>query len=231
MAVSTIGVVLEQSLIDAAAVTKALSERRTLIILDNLESLEGSALAELLTVAKEWSQVGATRLLLTTRDGGLSHADYPAANSRLHQLLPLTGLGDERQPEDALRYFQGLMKLPPEPKWELPKRSALIELFKLVDFHPLSIKLVAYQCKERRVAARGMFWKNSKPSSTVIFRTSAILFTERLRQRFTFIFNLEGFAVVAFTFADIALDIDIGEEVHQRWCLRLVRYRLHTVHL
>jgi tetratricopeptide (TPR) repeat protein len=33
----------------------------------------------------------------------------------------------------------------------LPKRSALIELFKLVDFHPLSIKLVAYQCKERRV--------------------------------------------------------------------------------
>jgi tetratricopeptide (TPR) repeat protein len=44
-----------------------------------------------------------------------------------------------------------LMKLPPEPKWELPKRSALIELFKLVDFHPLSIKLVAYQCKERRV--------------------------------------------------------------------------------
>jgi tetratricopeptide (TPR) repeat protein len=43
-----------------------------------------------------------------------------------------------------------LMKLPPEPKWELPKRSALIELFKLVDFHPLSIKLVAYQCKERK---------------------------------------------------------------------------------
>jgi tetratricopeptide (TPR) repeat protein len=151
MAVSTIGVVLEQTLIDELAVTKALPGQRTLIILDNLESLEGLALAELLTVAKEWSQVGATRLLLTTRDGGLSHADYPAANSRLHQLLPLTGLGNERQPEDALRYFQGLMKLPPEPKWELPKRSALIELFKLVDFHPLSIKLVAYQCKERRV--------------------------------------------------------------------------------
>jgi tetratricopeptide (TPR) repeat protein len=151
VAVSTIGVVLEQSFIDAAAVTKALPGRRTLIILDNLESLEGLALAELLTVAKEWSQVGATRLLLTTRDGGLSHADYPAANSRLHQLLPLTGLGNEQHPEDALRYFQGLMKLPPEPKWELPKRSALIELFKLVDFHPLSIKLVAYQCKERRV--------------------------------------------------------------------------------
>jgi tetratricopeptide (TPR) repeat protein len=37
------------------------------------------------------------------------------------------------------------------PKWDLPERAALIELFKLVDFHPLSIKLVAYQLKERRV--------------------------------------------------------------------------------
>jgi tetratricopeptide (TPR) repeat protein len=129
----------------------ALPERRMLIILDNLESLAAETLQELLTVAKEWSQVGATRLLLTTRDGGLSHADYPAANSRLHQLLSLSGLGNERHPEDALRYFQGLMKLPPVPKWDLPERAALIELFKLVDFHPLSIKLVAYQLKERRV--------------------------------------------------------------------------------
>ena len=150
-AVSEIGCVLEQTFIDAAAVTKALSERRTLIILDNLESLAAETLQELLTVAKEWSQVGATRLLLTTRDGGLSHADYPAANSRLHQLLSLSGLGNERHPEDALRYFQGLMKLPPVPQWDLPERTALIELFKLVDFHPLSIKLVAYQLKERRV--------------------------------------------------------------------------------
>uniref|UniRef100_UPI00286BC60D CHAT domain-containing protein n=1 Tax=Chamaesiphon sp. OTE_75_metabat_556 TaxID=2964692 RepID=UPI00286BC60D len=151
-AVSEIGCVLEQTLIDAAAVTKALAERRTLIILDNLESLAAQTLQELLTVAKEWSQVGATRLLLTTRDGGLSHADYPAANSRQHQLLSLSGLGNERQPEDALRYFQGLMKLPPAPKWDLPTRAALIELFELVQFHPLSIKLVAYQLKARRVA-------------------------------------------------------------------------------
>jgi tetratricopeptide (TPR) repeat protein len=150
-AVSEIGCVLEQTFIDAAAVTKALAERRTLIILDNLESLAAETLQELLTVAKEWSQVGATRLLLTTRDGGLSHADYPAANSRQHQLLPLSGLGNEDHPEDALRYFQWLMKLSSVPTWGLPKRSALIELFKLVDFHPLSIKLVAYQLKERRV--------------------------------------------------------------------------------
>jgi tetratricopeptide (TPR) repeat protein len=148
VAVAEIGVVLEQSLINAAAVTTALRDCRTLVILDNLESLDAAALHELLTVAKEWSQVGETRLLLTTRDGGMSHADYPAANSRQHQLLPLSGLGKE----DAIRYFQGLMKLPPAPKWDLPPRAALIELFELVQFHPLSIKLVAYQLKERRVA-------------------------------------------------------------------------------
>jgi tetratricopeptide (TPR) repeat protein len=147
VAVAEIGVVLEQSLIDAAAVTTALRACRTLVILDNLESLEAAALQELLTVAKEWSQVDETRLLLTTRDGGMSHVDYPAANSRQHQLLSLSGLGKE----DAIRYFQGLMKLPPAPKWDLPPRAALIDLFELVQFHPLSIKLVAYQLKERRV--------------------------------------------------------------------------------
>ncbi len=147
MTVSKIGSDLEQSFIDAAAVTTALRDCRTLVILDNLESLEAGALQELLTVAKGWSQVGATRLLLTTRDGAMSHADYPAANSRQHQLLSLSGLGKE----DAIRYFQGLMKLPPAPKWDLPPRAALIELFEMVQFHPLSIKLVAYQLKDRRV--------------------------------------------------------------------------------
>jgi tetratricopeptide (TPR) repeat protein len=112
-----------------------------------LESLEAGALGELLTVAKDWSEAGESRLLLTTRDGGISHADYPAVHSLQHQLLPLEGLGKE----DALDYFQGLMKLPPVPQWKLPERSALLELFTLVDFHPLSIRLVALQLKERRI--------------------------------------------------------------------------------
>jgi tetratricopeptide (TPR) repeat protein len=150
-AVSEIGVVLEQSFLDAAAVTAALEQQRTLLILDNLESLEAEALQELLTVAKEWSEVGATRLLLTTRNRDLNHPDYPVGRSLAHQRLLLKGLGDEQEPEDAINYFQALMKLPPMPKWELPERSALIDLFKLVDFHPLSIKLVAYQCKDRKV--------------------------------------------------------------------------------
>jgi tetratricopeptide (TPR) repeat protein len=151
VAVSTIGSDLDRTFIDGLAVTKALKDCRTLIILDNLESLEARALQELLTVAKEWSQVGATRLLLTTRESELNHADYPTVNSRRHQLLSLSGLGNERHPEDALRYFQGLMKLPPAPNFNLPKREALIDLFKRVQFHPLSIKLVTYQLKERRV--------------------------------------------------------------------------------
>ncbi len=146
--VSMLGVVLEQSLLDAAAVTRVLQGLRTLVILDNLESLATDTLGELLTVAKGWSEAGESRLLLTTRDGGLSHADYLAANSLQHQLLSLAGLGKE----DALDYFQGLMKLPPQPQWDLPERSALLELFKLVDFHPLSIRLVALQLKERRIA-------------------------------------------------------------------------------
>jgi tetratricopeptide (TPR) repeat protein len=150
-AVWEIGRVLEQSFVDAAAVTAEMEQHRTLLILDNLESLEAEALQELLTVAKEWSEVGATRLLLTTRNRDLNHPDYPVGRSLAHQRLLLRGLGNEQDPEDAINYFQGLMKLSPEPKWELPKRSELIDLFKLVDFHPLSIKLVAYQCKELRV--------------------------------------------------------------------------------
>ncbi len=146
-AVSMLGVALEQSLLDGVAVTGVLRQRRTLVILDNLESLAAEALGELLNVAKGWSEAGESRLLLTTRDGGISHGDYPAANSVKHQLLRLTGLGEE----DALDYFQGLMKLPPLPLWDLPGRAALLELFKLVDFHPLSIRLVALQLKERRI--------------------------------------------------------------------------------
>jgi tetratricopeptide (TPR) repeat protein len=146
-----IGMVLEQSFLDAEAVTVALEQQRTLLILDNLESLEAEALQELLTVAKEWSEVGETRLLLTTRNRDLNHPDYPVGRSLAHQWLLLRGLGDEKEPEDAINYFQSLMRLPPEPTWSLPTRAELIDLFKLVDFHPLSIKSVAYQCKARQI--------------------------------------------------------------------------------
>ncbi|NMF62314.1 hypothetical protein DP113_22255 [Brasilonema octagenarum UFV-E1] len=151
LAVSTLATVLEKNLIDAAAATQALRNQATLLILDNLESLSPEPLQELLTVAKQWSEVGECRVLITTRTPDFTHSDYPTEGSRKHISLPLGGLGQE----DALAYFQSLIKLPPAPKLDPPKREMLLELFKLVDFHPLSIGLLARQLKIRRPAELG----------------------------------------------------------------------------
>ncbi|BAY20492.1 TPR domain protein [Calothrix sp. NIES-2100] len=150
-AVSTLATVLEQSLIDGAAATQALRKQATLLILDNLETLPAETLRELLTVAKQWSEVGECRVLLTTRTPDFHHPDYPTQGSRKHISLSLRGLGQE----DALAYFQSLIKLTLAPKFEPPKRGVLLELFKLVDFHPLSIGLLAKQLESRRPAELG----------------------------------------------------------------------------
>ncbi len=150
-AVSTLATVLDESLIDGAAATQALRKQATLLILDNLESLPAEPLRELLTVAKQWSEVGECRVLLTTRTPDFHHPDYPTEGSRKHISLSLRGLGQE----DALAYFQSLIKLPPVPKFDPPKREVLLELFKLVDFHPLSIGLLAKQLESRRPAELG----------------------------------------------------------------------------
>lgn len=150
-AVSTLATVLDESLIDGVAATQALPKQATLLILDNLETLPAETLRELLTVAKHWSDVGECRVLLTTRTPDFHHPDYPTEGSRKHISLSLRGLGQE----DALAYFQSLIKLPPAPKFDPPKREVLLELFKLVDFHPLSIGLLARQLKTRRPAELG----------------------------------------------------------------------------
>jgi tetratricopeptide (TPR) repeat protein len=151
LAVSTLATVLEKNLIDPAAATQALRNQPTLLILDNLESLSPEPLQELLTVAKQWSEVGECRVLITTRTPDFAHYDYLTEGSRKHISLPLGGLA----PEDALAYFQNLMKLPPAPKVDPPKRKVLLELFKLVDFHPLSIGLLVRQLKMHRPAELG----------------------------------------------------------------------------
>ncbi|MEJ6480359.1 CHAT domain-containing protein [Nostoc punctiforme UO1] len=150
-AVSTLATVLDESLIDGAAATQALRKQATLLILDNLETLPAEPLRELLTVAKQWSEVGECRVLLTTRTPDFHHPDYPTQGSRKHISLSLRGLGQE----DALAYFQSLIKLTLAPKFDPPKREVLLELFKLVDFHPLSIGLLARQLKTRRPADLG----------------------------------------------------------------------------
>ncbi|ELS01456.1 NB-ARC domain-containing protein [Xenococcus sp. PCC 7305] len=157
LAVSILRTVVEQSFIDGDAVTTYLQRDKLplLIILDNLEVLENEGLQALLDVAKKWSEAGNCRILLTTRAGNFNHPDYPTEGSLIHQALTLQGLGSPKYPEDALDFFQTLMKFPPAPKFDLPQRNALINLFKLVDFHPLSIKLLARQLKERRPADVG----------------------------------------------------------------------------
>ncbi|WP_434687516.1 tetratricopeptide repeat protein [Pseudanabaena minima] len=151
-AVSVLATVLETNLIDAAAVTRELADQSVLVILDNLESLDAEQLVGLLDAAKEWSEAGESRVLLTTRTPDLRHPDYPnypiaiGRRSR-HVSLQLEGL----QPDDAVNYFQSLLKLPPAPRLDLPFREDLLALFELVQRLPLAISLLAAQLKDRQV--------------------------------------------------------------------------------
>jgi tetratricopeptide (TPR) repeat protein len=168
-AVSVLATVLDTNLIDGAAATRALREQAVLVILDNLETIRspltplvkggkeedsekaplskgGRGDQALLDIAKEWSEAGNSRVLLTTRAADLQHPDYPNQGSLKHIPLPLRGLSEG----DALDYFQSLIKLPPEPQFGLPPREGLLELFKLLDYHPLSLGLLAGQLKQRR---------------------------------------------------------------------------------
>jgi tetratricopeptide (TPR) repeat protein len=149
-AVSSVAVVLGENLLDAQAARVALGKVSTLVILDNLESLAPALLQELLTVAAQWSQIGETRVLLTTRQlTDFAHPEFPAAGSLKHRVLSLDGL----RAEDAVAYYQRLMTLPPAMSVRDDKRSEkqLKELFRLVQCHPLSINLLAQLLKTQRL--------------------------------------------------------------------------------
>ena len=156
-AVRVLATVLKTNLIDVAAVTKVLADQSMLVILDNLESLDAEQLASLLDAAKEWSEAGESRVLLTTRTPDLHHPDYQVKDPdarrekpwlpHKHVSLQLEGL----QPDDAVNYFQSLLKLPPAPRLDLPFRNDLLALFELVQRLPLAISLLAAQLKDRQV--------------------------------------------------------------------------------
>ena len=143
-AVSTLGTALGQNLLDAEAVTAALQATPTLLILDNLEAVPAAAAAELLTAARAWSEAGESRVLVTTRQPELKHHDWPTNGSNRCRYLDVKGL----QPDDALAWFQALMV-------PLPDREALITLFTQVDFHPLSIGVLAELMRTCRFAEVG----------------------------------------------------------------------------
>jgi tetratricopeptide (TPR) repeat protein len=65
--------------------------------------------------------------------------------------LPLQGLAED----DAIHWFQALMRLLPEPLAPLPEREPLKGLFAKVGFHPLSVGMLARQLKFRRIAELG----------------------------------------------------------------------------
>lgn len=155
VAVAALAVVLQHSLSDADAATEALRNAPPcLIILDNLESLEPDALTALLDAAQAWSEAGASRLLLTSRRPDFNHPGYPGQGSLKHIAIHLGGLGSRAEPDDALAWHAQLNRLPPAPS-QPPTRNALVELFALVDFHPLSIRVLSAQLKTRRIAELG----------------------------------------------------------------------------
>jgi tetratricopeptide (TPR) repeat protein len=157
VAVSTISTVIDRSLVDAKAATEALQNDNipTLIILDNLETVAADALNELLTAAVAWSNAGDSRILLTSRQPEFGHPDYRIEGTRKHRQIPLKGLGSAANPDDALGWFGELNKLPPVASVPPPRREELIELFDRVQFHPLSICVLAQQLKTRTAKQLG----------------------------------------------------------------------------
>lgn len=153
-AVNEIARVLEETLLDAQAATRALAASPTLVVLDNLEVLAPQSLAELLDVARAWSEAGAGRVLLTTRSD-LHHSGYAVAGTRVHRRIRLDGCGTRQDPDDALEWFARLMLQPPGPAIEPPSREALVDLFDDVQFHPLSIRILVEQLKTRPAAELG----------------------------------------------------------------------------
>ena len=152
MAVASMSTTFEQSLLDADAAQASLAETPTLLILDNLETLAAdNTLGELLDAALYWSEAGASRVLLTSRQPDCKHPGYPLAGDFSHQSLALEGL----QAGDSVDWFDSLRRLPPKSRFKRPRRDVLIRLFAKVGFHPLSISLLAQQLKQRGPAEVG----------------------------------------------------------------------------
>jgi len=155
VAVTNIGSVLDETLIDADAATEAFERTPALVILDNLEALAPEPLRELLDAAVGWSQAGGSRVLCTTRRPDFGHPQYRVQGTLIHRRIQLDGLGTRTSPDDPLEWFAELTKLPPAPTVPTPQREELIDLFDKVRFHPLSIRVLAQQLKTREPGELG----------------------------------------------------------------------------
>lgn len=129
---------LDCGFLDANSVSSILHNISCLIIFDNVEALPPKQLTTLLNVGQQWSDIGDCRVMLTTRFSDLDHPAF-SDQSTSHEHLRLKGFS----PEDSLAYFKYLIASTNLNKVTVPERAELLQLFKQVDFHPLSIGLLA----------------------------------------------------------------------------------------
>lgn len=127
---------------DLENVVAALQDVPTLLILDHLERIPPEPLHELLDAVKNWSEQEKCRVLLITSATDLAHPDYPT-----DEYLRLSGLTKE----DALSTLEHLLKV----EIESSRRDEFIYLFKQIDFHPLSIQILATALKEHNPVELG----------------------------------------------------------------------------
>ncbi len=109
---------------------------------------KGCQISQFLKVAKKWSEVGQSRLIIITRQPQ-NHAAFPSQGSLKHHQLSLKNL----EKKEALRYFDAIMQLPPEPVYGMPKREEVERLLERIHYHPLSINLLACQLKNDSLGA------------------------------------------------------------------------------
>ncbi|MDM8566382.1 hypothetical protein QUF74_12135 [Candidatus Halobeggiatoa sp. HSG11] len=131
LVIKTLADVLDNNAVakGVAEAAEALKETSILLILDSLENVPPEQLPELLNVATQLSEIGECRLLVTS---------YLQSDEIDCKVLSLNGLIEK----DALEYFHDLWRSASEQK--VPKSSELLKLFKLVNFNPLFIKLLAF---------------------------------------------------------------------------------------
>jgi len=120
----------------------ALQDVPTLLILDHLERIPPKPLQELLDAVKKWSELGETRVLLSTSATDLGHPDYPS-----DEYLRLSGFTQK----DALSTTEHFLDV----KIEDSRKDEFLYLFKQIDFHPLSIQVLAVALKQHNPVELG----------------------------------------------------------------------------
>ncbi|TGO03397.1 hypothetical protein PN36_07115 [Candidatus Thiomargarita nelsonii] len=99
----------------------------------------------LLDAAKKWSEAGQSGVIIITRHP----TTHPAflKTDRKHCQLTL----DKLDEQEAIGYFEALMNLPPLPAYQLPKRAEVEQLCQKINYHPLSLKVLAFQLKNNNL--------------------------------------------------------------------------------